>query len=146
MKQIKFNTTILAFGNNTGIEVPERLLKELSASKKPAVKVSIGMYSYESTIAVMKGQYLLSLSKSHREKSGLQAGDVIEVLLSLLEGPREVEIPIYFKNYLEQHGLTDVFMAKSFSFRKEAVRKVVESKKEETRLKNLFALKQTLTS
>jgi len=39
MRETKFKTKILLFGNNTGIEVPTKKLTELGTSRKPAVVV-----------------------------------------------------------------------------------------------------------
>ncbi len=50
-----FKTIIKAFGNNTGIVVPEENLLELNAGKKPPVKVNVNGYEYQSSIASMSG-------------------------------------------------------------------------------------------
>jgi hypothetical protein len=54
-RAMKFSTTILQMGNNTGIEVPVEVVEGLAGGKKPAVVVTIGTYSYRSSIAVMGG-------------------------------------------------------------------------------------------
>ena len=52
---MKFETTLFQIGNNTGIEVPTEVVEALGGGKKPAVVVTVGSYTYRSTIAVMGG-------------------------------------------------------------------------------------------
>ena len=47
---MKFTTTILQMGNNTGIEIPPDVVEGLGGGKKPAVVVTIGSYSYRSSV------------------------------------------------------------------------------------------------
>lgn len=145
MSKTKFETTILTFGNNTGIEVPQDNLKELGTSKKPPVMVKIGEYEYSSSIAVMNGKSMISLSKTHRESAGLNGGDKVEVSLTLIEGKREVELPEILIDFLDEHKIRDRFDALAYSIRKELVRKIVDAKKSETQIKRLNEVKATLT-
>lgn len=79
-----YRTTILAFGNNTGIEVPAENLEALGPSKKPKVDVTINdSYRFTTTVASRAGRYLLSFSKDKRVETGLGAGDNILVELEL---------------------------------------------------------------
>jgi len=140
MIKTQFETTVLSFGNNTGIEVPQVNLEALGTVKKPPVMVTIGNYEYPSTVAVMSGKYLIPLSKEHREQTGIRGGDTITVTLTLIEGRRDVEIPEVLAHFLNEHQLMDVFNQASYSNRKEMVRKVVEAKKPETLDKRLNEL------
>lgn len=144
MTKTQFETTVLLFGNNTGIEVPKNHIEALGSSKKPPVMVSIGNYEYPITVAVMNGKYLIPLSKEHRLKSGINGGDIITVTLTLIEGNREVSLPDVMKDKLDENNLTDSFMKLSYSNRKEWVRKVIESKKPETLEKRLYELIEQL--
>ena len=132
-----FKTVIKAFGNNTGIVVPLENLESLHAGKKPGVKVIIGTYEYQSTVATMNGLFLIPLSKEHREKSGLNGGDEIEVTLILEGTNRTVELPDVLKQIFIERNVLDVFELQSYSNRKEMMRQIVESKKEETRLNRI---------
>jgi len=80
--QTTFDTVILGFGNNTGIEVPDESLAALGAGKRPPIVVSIGDYSYRSTVGAMSGRTLISLPKVHRNASGHKAGDKVIAALS----------------------------------------------------------------
>jgi antitoxin component of MazEF toxin-antitoxin module len=90
---MKFRTTILQIGNNTGIVVPAAVVDNLGGGKKAAVVVTVGAFSYRSSIASMGGQFLISLSAERRLHSGLKGGDEIEVDLQLDTAPRLVDVP-----------------------------------------------------
>jgi hypothetical protein len=90
---MKFNTTIHQDGNNTGIVVPEEIITQLGAGKRPPVRVTLNGYTYRNTVAVMGGKFMISVSKDVREKSGVKGGDTLEVELELDTAPREVEVP-----------------------------------------------------
>ena len=128
-------TTKLAgkIGAPTGIVVPPTAVAELGSSKKPAVKVSVSGYTYRSTVAVMGGKFMIPFSAAHRDASGIQAGDKIEVTLELDEEPRTVEVPADLAAALKKAGATKAFDAFAPSKRKECVRQVVEAKAQETR-------------
>lgn len=144
MKKVSFKTTILAFGNNTGIEIPLTVIEALGQSKKPAVMVSVGAYQYSSTVAVMQKKFLVPLSKEHREKSGLKAGDRVDVTLELILGFREIILPQILIDFLNKHQLYTQFVQKSYSYRKEVVRQVLDAKKTETLVKRLEHIKTNL--
>lgn len=90
-----FATTLWASGpNTTGIQVPEEIVTGLGRGKRVPVVVTInGTYQYRSTIAVMGGQFLVSVSAEHRKGAGIAAGDPIQVALEVDDAPREVAVP-----------------------------------------------------
>ena len=90
---VTFDTTVAANGNNTGIEVPDELIERLGAGRRPAVIVNVNGYEYRNTVAVMGGRHMISVSAAVRKDAGLQAGDQVHVVLTLAEGPREVDVP-----------------------------------------------------
>ena len=54
--------------NATGLPVPETAIQQLGSSRKPAVTVTIGTYSYRSTVSSRQGGYILPLSPSKAKK------------------------------------------------------------------------------
>jgi hypothetical protein len=90
---ITFETTLSAFGNNTGIEVPTEAITRLGAGKRPAVLVDVNGYRYRSTVGVMGGRALVSVSAAIREATGLKGGDAITVTLTVADTPRAVDVP-----------------------------------------------------
>lgn len=91
---MRFRTTIQASGGTTtGIEVPEHVVEALGSGKRPAVNVTINGYTYRSTVAVMSGTYMVSVSAEHRAGAGVSGGDEVDVELDLDTAPRVVTVP-----------------------------------------------------
>lgn len=98
---MRFQTTIRQDGNNTGIEVPPEVIEALGSGKRPPVTVTLNGYTYRSTVAVMGGDYMISLSAANRSAAGVAGGDDVEVELELDAAPREVELPAEFAAALD---------------------------------------------
>lgn len=143
--QTTFDTVVLGFGNNTGIEVPLDNLTALGSGKRPPVIVHVSGYSYESTVAGMGGRTLISLSKAHREAAGLRAGDAVTVTLELQDGPRRVDVPPQLTAALAAAGLTDRFADLAYSKRKEFARQVAEAKADATRDRRIAKVLEALS-
>jgi hypothetical protein len=90
---MRFSTTMLQIGNNTGIPVPDEVIDALGGGKRPAVNVTVNGYDYRSTVAPMGGRYLISFSSDRRAATGIQGGDAIEVEVTLDTEPRVTEVP-----------------------------------------------------
>jgi hypothetical protein len=108
---VTFDTSILASGNNTGIEVPEWAIDQLAAGKRPAVLVDVNGYRYRSTVAVMGGKFMIGISAVVRDATGLRGGDPIHVTLAVAQTPREVNIPPDLAAALEAHPSAKSFFA-----------------------------------
>ncbi|CCH77495.1 conserved hypothetical protein [Nostocoides japonicum T1-X7] len=93
VRSVTFDTTVTATGRNTGIVVPDEVIEQLGAGRRPAVLVNLDGYEYRTTVGVMGGRHLVSISAAVRTETGLQGGDPIHVVLTLAEGPREVVVP-----------------------------------------------------
>lgn len=135
-----FTTTILkAEGiNATGIRVPAEVIAELGTQKRPKVKITLNGYTYRSTVAAYGDVFMLPLSQEHREATGVEAGDQVEVTLELDLEPRTVEVPEDLRAALSaKTGALEAFEALSFTKRKEFVRQVNEAKAQETRTRRI---------
>jgi hypothetical protein len=143
--QTTFDTVILGFGNNAGIEVPDANLTALGSGKRPPVVVKIGDYSYQSTVGGMGGRTLIPLPKAHRDASGLKAGDAVTVTLVLDAGLRAVDMPEPLQAALEQAGLTEQFEGLAYSKRKEFARQIAEAKTDATRERRIEKVLQALS-
>ena len=131
-----FTTTVLKDQEKsaTGLQVPAEAMAVLGKGKKPPVKVSLNGYTYRTTVAVMGGVFMLSLSAENREAAGVKAGDKVEVTLELDTEPRTVDVPDDLAVALsKKQGATAAFDALSYSIRKEYVRQVESAKAQETR-------------
>lgn len=137
IKWVSFDTTLSAFGNNTGIAVPDAVLQELNAGKRPALLVRVNGYEYQITPGVMDGQTMLSFSADHRQKSGLSGGDEIHVELALATNPREVEMPEAFLQALNESGTKAFFDSLPNSLQRYHCDLINGAKTEETRQKRI---------
>ncbi len=139
----KFKTTVLQAegGNATGLPVPPEAVAALGTSKKPAVKVTIGKYTYRTTVATMGGQFMLSLSAANRSAAGVKAGDKVEVTMELDTEPRTVTVPDDLADALaKKKGAREAFEKLAPSMKKEYVRQVESAKAQETRERRIAAI------
>jgi hypothetical protein len=109
---VTFETTLTASGNNTGIVVPDSVIEQLGAGRRPPVVVVVNGYEYRSTVAVMGGRSLIGLSAAVRAATGLVGGDPIQVALTVADSPRRVEMPADFAAALDAHETARQFFDK----------------------------------
>lgn len=135
---MKFETTIFLDGNNTGIEVPPEVVESLGGGKRASVVVSIGSFSYRSTIATMAGKFLIPLSAARRAEAGVAGGDRVEVDLVLDTAPREVVLPDDFAAALAADpAVKTLYDSLSYSSQNKHVLSITEAKTPETRAKRI---------
>lgn len=130
---MKFKTTIFQKGNNLGIEVPETVIEQLGAGKRPPVLVDIKNYSYKSTVGVMDGKFLISLSSEHRKKVQVAGGETIEIKLELDKEQRIVDLPESLSvRLVSNKAAKDFFDTLSPSNKKKIVALIETAKTEDT--------------
>ena len=136
---MKFRTTILRAGKTaTGIQVPAKVVESLGAGKRPPVRVTINGYTYRSTVAVMRGAFMLGVSALVREKARVLGGDQVEVDIELDSAPREVTVPPDFKEALDRDPeAMRCFDALSYSNKRRLVLPVEQAKTPETRQRRI---------
>jgi Domain of unknown function (DUF1905)/Bacteriocin-protection, YdeI or OmpD-Associated len=136
---MKFRTVIKLSGKTaTGIEVPPEVVEALGSGKRPAVRVTMGGYTYRSTVAPMGGVFMLPVSAEVRERAGVVAGDKVDVELESDTAPREVSVPADLARALE--GDADAkrfFEGLSYSKKQRVVLPLEGAKTAETRAKRL---------
>jgi Domain of unknown function (DUF1905). len=72
---MKFRSEVLLGGKTaTGIQVPEEVVASLGAGHRPKVRVTIGGYTYRTTVARMSGMFLIPLNAENRAASRVGAG------------------------------------------------------------------------
>lgn len=131
----------------TGIEVPPDVIEALGGGKKPAVVVTVGGYTYRSTVGVMGGKFLIPLNADHRRASGLNAADPVDVTLELDAEPREVPLPEEFEAALSADpALQSVFDALSHSRKRALVEPIGQAKTPETRQRRIDKAVEALRS
>lgn len=143
---MKFKTKIVQIGNNTGINVPDEVIEKLGAGKKPPVVVTLNNYTYRSTVAVMGGKFMISLSAENRKNANVKGGDELEITITLDTEPRTVELPLDFKKVLDKDKPAAITFEKLSPSRKKAiVVSINDAKTPETRLKRIEKAIEILT-
>ena len=132
--------------NAVGIVVPPEAVAALGTSKRPAVTVTIGGYSYRSTVAVMGGRFMVGVAAEHRAAAGVDGGDTVTVTLTLDVEPRVTPVPADLKAALTKAKALAAFEASAPSKRKEWVRQVEEAKAADTRARRIAKVVEALTA
>jgi Domain of unknown function (DUF1905)/Bacteriocin-protection, YdeI or OmpD-Associated len=143
---MKFRTTLQLHGKTaTGIEVPEKVVEALGGGGRLRVRATIGGHTYPTTVARMRGAYLFPVSADVREKTGLVAGDRVEVSLELDTGPRELTIPDDLAAALKRdRAAKRAFDGLSYTNKKRHVLAVEGAKTEETRRRRVAKVLEAL--
>jgi hypothetical protein len=130
---VDFRATVELGGKTaTGIQVPDEVVEALGSGKRPPVSVTVGGYTYRTTVAPMGGSFWIPLAAEHREAASLAAGDEVDVTVELDTAPREVALPDDLDTAMDDAART-AFQGLAPSHKKEWVRWVEEAKKPETR-------------
>jgi bacteriocin resistance YdeI/OmpD-like protein/uncharacterized protein DUF1905 len=137
-RTVTFETTVAASGNNTGIVVPPELIGLLGAGRRPAVLVDLDGYAYRTTVGVMGGESLVSVSAAVRTATGLSAGDPVRVTLTVADTPQEVVVPEDLAAALAADEQAGAFFAGlSNSLQRYHVDQVTSAKAPETRARRI---------
>ncbi len=107
---------------------------------RPPVIVTIGGYSYRSTVAIMRGITFVPLRRSHREAIGVARGDTIMVTLTLDVAPREVDAPEDLSAAIGDAGLERAWERWSYTRRREAAEAVASARRPDTRARRIAAV------
>ena len=91
---MKFHSTIELGGKTaTGIEVPEDVVAALGSGRRPSVHARIAGHTYRTSVASMRGRFMVPVSAAIREQTGVAAGDELDIEIELDTEPREVAVP-----------------------------------------------------
>ena len=136
---VAFRATILQAGKTaTGVVVPDEVVAALGAGKRPPVRVTIGGYTYRSTVAVMGGKFMLGISAEVRDGAGVAGGDDVEIELVLDREPRVVTVPADFAAALDADAEARRFFdGLSYSNQRRFVEAIAGAKAAETRARRI---------
>ena len=136
---MQFRGTVRLDGRTaTGIRVPDEIIEALGGGNRPRVRVTLGGYSYQTTVGRMKGEFLFPVSAAVREQAAVAAGDEVEVGIELDTAPRELEIPAELTAALDGNASArEAFERLSFSNKKRHALAVTGAKTAETRQRRL---------
>ncbi len=137
---MRFHTTIVLHGKTaTGIEVPAEVVAALGPGKRPPVRVTLNGYTYRTTVAVMGGAFLVPVSADVRNRSGVAAGDEVDVDIEPDTEPREVTLPADLRRALDEDPQASSFYdTLSYSHRSAYVSWIDSAKKDETRQRRVL--------
>src|SRR4051812_37441177 len=130
-----FSATLILNGKTaTGIQVPDAVVEQLGAGKRAPVRVTIGSYTYRTTVAPMGGQFWIPVSAEIRAGAGINAGDELDVAIEVDTEPREVVVPADLAAALEADPAAQhAFEKLSYSNKRLHVLSVEDAKTPETR-------------
>ena len=143
---MRFRTTIELGGKTaTGFRIPESVVADLGSGKRPAVRITIGGYTYRTTVAPMGGVFMIPLSAENRSGAGVAAGDEVDVDVELDTAPRVVTVPPDFAEALDrQPGARKALDALSYSNQRRHVLSIEGAKTDETRQRRIGKAVDTL--
>ena len=118
---MKFRTVAELGGKTaTGLQIPDDIVAALDSGKRPSVRITIRGHVYRTTVASMRGRFMVPLSAERRAAAGVAAGEQVDVDLELDTAPREVAVPADLDNALNQDSAVRAFLdALSYTHRKE---------------------------
>ena len=145
---MQFNATIQLDGKTaTGIRVPDEVIASLGGGNRPQVRVTLAGYSYQTTVARMRGEFKFPVSAAVREQAGVTAGDRVDVEIELDTSPRELAIPTDLANALGQHpDARRAFAKLSHTNQKRHVLAVESAKTTETRQRRITKALEELSA
>jgi hypothetical protein len=103
-------------------------------AKRFPVKATVAGHTWRGSVARMRGEFLLGMSKAVRGAAGVEAGDEVAVELELDAEERTIEVPPALAEALAGDAAARAgFDGLAYTHRKEYARWIAEAKKEETR-------------
>lgn len=133
---VKYSTTVIGHGKHAALEIPQEILDALGTNKRAPLKVTINGYTYQNTATGVDGKCMVVFPSKDRLAAKAKAGDEVEVTLEL-DTERKVDVPDELIKALIKNNKKETFDALSYSKRKEFTRQVNEAKAEETKLKRI---------
>ena len=123
----------------------EQVAEVGEGAKRFPVKATINGHVLRLSVARMRGEFLLGLSRANREAAGVQAGDEVRLELELDLTPREVDVPEALEAALAADpSARQAFDKLAFTHRKEFTRWIEEAKREETRERRVIKAMEML--
>ncbi|HKA83956.1 MAG TPA: YdeI/OmpD-associated family protein [Acidimicrobiales bacterium] len=127
-----------AGGGGAAFDVPTEAAAALGERKRPPVTVTIGDYTFRTTVAVYGGQQMIGVNKRHRAAAGVDVGDAFDVLVALDEQPRVIEVPADLAEALAHDDVARAaFDGMSYTHRREYVDWIAEAKRPATRARRV---------
>ena len=136
---MRFHSTVQLDGKTaTGVPVPDEVVAALGGGNRPQVRVTLAGYSYQTTVARMRGQFKFPVSAEVRDRAKIAAGDELDIEIELDTSPREVTVPGELAEALAHApGAQEAFEKLSYSNQKRYALAVERAKTPETRQRRI---------
>jgi hypothetical protein len=132
-----FKAKLTADSGGLFFQVPFDVKAEFGKARAP-VRVTLGKYTYPSTVAVYGGKYYVPVRREHRECARVTPGETISIRLELDEAKRDVKAPSDLARALrERAGGNEHWRKLSYTHRREHVQAILDAKKPETRARRV---------
>lgn len=142
---MQFRAIVIPSGNATAVEVPDEVMQSLGPEARPPVAISINGHSWRSRVAIMNDQRLVGISAAHRTAAGIEAGQTIDLDITLDTAPRDVEEPDDLKAALDSDLTARAAFDKlPFGLKARHVRDIEAAKSPEARARRIGKLVETL--
>ena len=141
---VTYETKVLGEGNHASLLIPDWVLEELRTNKRAPLTVTINGHTYKSTAVGVDGECRVVFPSAERLAARAKNGDVVTVTLELDSGYRTVEMHPELEGALATAVLSEVFAELSYSKRKEFARQVNEAKADDTRLRRIEKVIESL--
>ena len=140
-EKLTLTTELVPRGPAAAVILSDDQVASLGGGKTPPVAFVVGGVTIQGKIGRMGGENLLGFNKATRAKLGVEAGDTIDIEITLDAGPREVEVPPALAAALAADPAAQkAFDALAPSRRKEHARSVADAKKDDTRERRVAAV------
>jgi hypothetical protein len=146
MGSLRFTTTLLERGPAIAVVLDDEQVAAVGeGAKRFPVVATVNGYTWRTSVARMRGEFLLGLNRAVREAAGVHAGQTVEANIELDTEPREVDVPEALAGALAgDPAASAAFDALAFTHRKEYARWIAEAKREETRQRRVAEALQML--
>lgn len=80
-------------GTTAGFRIPDAVVDELGAGRRPKVVATVGSHTWRTSIARMGDAFWLGMSAADREAAGVAAGQMLDLEVTVDDAPRTVDLP-----------------------------------------------------
>jgi hypothetical protein len=147
--KLKFTVKIVGreVGAVAAITPPVDVPEVFGTKGRVAVRGTINGYPFRSSLMSMGGCHMMPVNRTLREGAGVEAGNMVEVVMERDEAERTVEAPALLKNALAKNKAAQANWKKlSFTHKKEMALAISGAKQEETRARRLEKIMRILKS
>ena len=135
MGSIELTTVLQSRGPAAAVVLTDEEVAAIGeGAKRFPVRATVNGYTWRTSVARMRGEFLVGLNREVRTAAGVQAGDTVAAALELDTEPREVDVPDALAEALAgDEAARAAFEELAFTHRKEYARWIADAKRDETR-------------